>query len=173
MVDWGGGLLFVAFVAFVILDKKETFGWPARAPLLLATGGYGFLFLIFCVVPIWDQLWGRFLWFVPLACVPPICRRIARSSRGLALAASAGLLLLQIYGYRVQGPSGTIPFRSADSCHGMRLSQYQIYTCYYLSGQTDRQPPPGFVRIDPPTYRWLWRWNPNLSEEQQESVFVH
>ena len=173
MVDWGGGLLFVAFVAFVVLDKKEALWCPAKAPLLLAIEGYGFLFLVFCVVPIWDQLWGRFLWFVPLACVPLLCRYIVRSPRSLALVTLSGLILLQVYGYRVQGPSGTVLFMAQASRHGVRLSHSQIYTCYFLSGRSDREPPPGFIRIDPPTFKWQWRWDPSKSEELQECVVVH
>ena len=172
MIDWGCGLLFVAFVAFALLDKKEASVWPVRAPLLLATGGYGFLFLIFCVVPIWDQLWGRFLWFVPLACVPPLCRHIARSSRSLALVTLSGLLLVQAYGFRVQGPSGAVPPMEQASHHGARLSFLQIHPCYFLTGRSDREPPPGFVRIDPPTFKWQWRWNPSESEGSQECVVV-
>ncbi len=166
------GVIFVSLVLKCLMSawKSKNFGFIM--PIGMAISAYFILLGIFCLTPIYDQFWGRFLWFVPLLSIPIIFYQTAHTTKIFGYIIPLLIILLQLQAARVLIPTGVVARK--DFCEISQLETWQIIRPEFLlsSNLESDNNITNFLRIEPPTFPWHWRWNAEKNHPEQNSVKV-
>jgi hypothetical protein len=151
------GFSLLTFVGWSLCAGKATSSPSIRVPILMAAIPYLLLNLLFNLIFIDSALNWRFLWFIPLCVVPVMCLKAKTMSVVILLCP----ILVGMQAYRVIRciPRGAV-----------RQDLTDIRCSYFISTKTNEPPPPGFVAVRPPTFKWQSRWNGDQLASEQQGV---
>ncbi len=162
-----GAAILSAGAAVVV--RRPRSGIEARRRLcsgsaILALAGF---FLLFNLTAVGDKIGGRFVWFFPLAIVPPLMSCV---SKKLPLLMALILVSAGVSGARIYTRSWHAIVPPLDSQAKRETARF-IHNEYFLTSETNPVVPAGKVRVIPPVFPWGERyWPDSLTNAVAELV---
>lgn len=175
------GCLFFLGAAFFVTRRPQT-PTDARCRLCIALAfvTLAILFLMFNIIPVGNQLGGRFLFYFPLAIIPPLLFSLRKQTLTTSLAV---LLVITVPAGRTCRSilRGAMPHLNEQ----IKEQPFEvIYSQYLLTSIKNPVVPPGTVPVMPPVFPWdkkIWTQSeinrikvqlvePNHSSEKKPSL---
>jgi hypothetical protein len=161
------GVGLVGWMGWVLAARGNSEDSALKIPLRMVMVSGLCLYLVLNVVHIEGPLQGRYLTYMPLALVGPLCLWFWERRSAVAILCLCGLLLT-CKSWR----TGLFVSRSVVTKPWSWPAHYgALYPEYYLSSNPNASPPPGYIGVIPPTFTWMQRWQPGPHEADQRLVY--